>query len=58
MMLNYMKGEAFRIVRGKEVYLLAGILSLLAIAANAIEFAMTFVDPGFPYATVRFNLGS
>ena len=57
MMLNYMKGEAFRIVRGKEVYLLAGILSLLAIAANAIEFAMTFVDPGFPYATVRFNLG-
>ena len=32
MMLNYMKGEAFRIVRGKEVYLLAGILSLLAIA--------------------------
>ena len=57
MMLNYMKGEAFRIVRGKEIYLLAGVLSLLAIAANAIAFAMTFVDPGFPYATVRFSLG-
>ena len=57
MMLNYMKGEAFRIVHGKEIYLLTGVLSLLAMAANAIEFAMTFVDPGFPYATVRFNLG-
>lgn len=56
-MLNYMKGEMFRIVRGKEVYLLTGVLSLLALAANALEFAMTFVDPGFPYATVRFNLG-
>ena len=57
MMLNYMKGEAFRIVHGKEIYLLTGVLSLLAMAANAIEFAMTFVDPGFPYATVHFNLG-
>ncbi|WP_232050954.1 ABC transporter permease subunit [Arabiibacter massiliensis] len=56
-MLNYMKGEWYRIMRGKEVYLVAGILSLLAIAANALEFAMTFVDPDFPYATVRFNLG-
>ena len=53
MMLNYMKGEAFRIVRGKEVYLLAGILSLIAIAVNAIEFAMTFVDPGFPLSLIH-----
>lgn len=57
MMLNYMKGEWYRIMRGKEVYLLTGALSLLALAANALEFAMTFVDPTFPYATVRFNLG-
>lgn len=56
-MLNYMKGEWYRIMRGKEVYLLTGALSLLALAANALELAMTFVDPGFPYATVRFNLG-
>ena len=55
-MLNYIKGEWYRIVRGKEVYLLTGVLSLLALAANALELAMTFVDPGFPYATVRFNL--
>ena len=55
--MNYMKGEWYRIVHGKEVYVLTGVLSLLALAANALEFAMTFVDPNFPYATVRFNLG-
>ena len=36
MMLNYMKGEAFRIVHGKEIYLLTGIVAALALAANVL----------------------
>lgn len=55
-MLNYVKAEWFRIVRGRELYLFAGILSAVAFAAIGIHFVMA-TTPGFPYATVRFTLG-
>ena len=57
MMLNYMKGEWYRIVRGKEVYLLTGIVAALALVANLLLWAMSST-PDFPYATVRFSLSN
>ena len=57
-MLNYMKSEWYRIVHGKELYLITGILSAVVLAANVILYAMTFVEDAFPYASVRFSLSN
>ncbi|WP_139650630.1 ABC transporter permease [Raoultibacter phocaeensis] len=57
-MLNYMKSEGYRIVHGRELYLLTGILCAVVLAANMILYGMTFVDDTFPYATVKFSLSN
>ena len=57
-MLNYMKSELYRISHGTEAYLLVVALVVVVLAANIILYAMTFVDPTFPYATVRFSLSN
>lgn len=57
-MLNYVKSEAYRIVHGKELYLFTGALCVLVLAANVILRAMTYMDPTFPYATVKFSLSN
>ena len=57
-MLNYLKSEWFRIVNGRELYLVTGILCAVVLAANVLLYAMTLVDDAFPYATVRFSLSN
>lgn len=57
-MLNYMKSEAYRVAHGKELYLFTGALCAVVLAANILLRAMTYVDPAFPYATVRFSLSN
>ncbi len=57
-MMNYLKSEWYRIVRGKEIYILTGVLCAIVLAANLLMYAMTFVEDGFPYATVRFSLSN
>lgn len=57
-MMNYLKSEWYRVVHGKELYLMCGILSAVVLAANVILYAMTFVEDGFPYASVRFSLSN
>lgn len=57
-MLNYLKSECYRVVHGKELYLMTGILCAVVLAANVVMYAMTFVEDGFPYATVRFSLSN
>ena len=57
MMLNYMKSEWYRIVRGKELYLLTGILCAVVLAANVLLWAMSHT-PDFPYSTVWFSLSN
>ena len=57
MMLNYMKSELYRIVRGRELYLFTGMLCAIVLAANVMLWAMASA-PDFPYATVRFSLSN
>lgn len=56
-MLNYLKSEWYRISRGKELYLLVGILCAIVLAANVLLRVMT-TTPDFPYSTVRFSLSN
>ena len=57
MMLNYLKGEAYRIAHGRAAYLFAGTLCAIVLAANVLLWAMSST-PGFPYATVRFSMSN
>lgn len=56
-MLNYMKSEWYRIVRGREVYLFTGVLCAIVLVANVLLRAMA-TTPDFPYATVRFSMSN
>ena len=56
-MLNYLKGEAYRIAHGRAAYLFAGTLCAIVLAANVLLWAMSST-PGFPYATVRFSMSN
>ncbi len=56
-MLNYLKSEWYRITRGKELYLLVGILCAIVLAANVLLRVMA-ATPDFPYSTVRFSLSN
>lgn len=56
-MLNYLKSEWYRIVRGREIYLFTGVLCAIVLAANVLLWAMSST-PDFPYATVRFSMSN
>lgn len=58
MMLNYMKSEWYRIVRGREVYLFTGVLCAIVLAANVLLFGIGVSDPHFTYDTVRFSMSN
>ncbi len=57
-MINYMKSEFFRILRGKNIFLYAAILSLLAVGLNILLFAFNQIEPNFPYGTIRFSFSN
>lgn len=56
-MLNYMKSEWYRIVRGRGLYLFVGTLCAIVLAGNVLLRAMA-ATPDFPYATVRFSMSN
>lgn len=56
-MLNYMKSEWYRILRGKEIYLFTGILCAIVLAVNVLLWVMAST-PDFPYSTVRFSMSN
>ena len=57
MMMNYMKSEWYRILRGRGLYLFVGTLCAIALAGNVLLRAMAST-PDFPYATVRFSMSN
>lgn len=56
-MLNYMKSEWYRILRGRGLYVFVGTLCAIVVAGNVLLRAMAST-PDFPYATVRFSMSN
>lgn len=57
-MLNYIKSECYRTIKGKSLYLAMGILSGLVLFMNFVLAAVGHYDPDFRYANFRFSLNN
>ena len=57
-MLNYMKGEWYRITHSVTIYVFTGIMAVLTLFANIVLFFMNKYDAGFPYGTLAFSLSN
>lgn len=57
-MLNYVKSEWYRILRGKTIYAMTAILSALTIMLNVVLFLVKQGDINFPYASISFSLNT
>ena len=57
-MLNYLKSEWYRVVRGKTIYVMAAILSAMIVVYNLILLVFGQSDADFPYATIRYSLNT
>lgn len=55
-MLNYMKSECYRTLRGKSFYLVAAVLSGFVLSVNVLLTIVEHFTPGFRYGDFRFFL--
>lgn len=55
-MLNYMKSECYRVIHGKELYVLTGALSGLTVLMNVILYLFNRFVFDFPYGSIRYSL--
>ncbi len=55
-MLNYMKSECYRVIHGKELYVLTGVLSGLTVLMNVILYLFNRFVFDFPYGSIRYSL--
>lgn len=57
-MMNYMKSECYRTIRGKGWYMAMGILSGLVLVMNGVLALFGTYDPNFAYGTFRYSLNN
>lgn len=57
-MLNYIKSECYRTVKGRGLYLAMGILSGLVLVMNFGLASVSHFDPVFRYGTFRYSLNN